>query len=148
MWKTVIIWKCHTKSHRVLWREFSLNAAHKAARYQLCLFVSYVQALCLYTSIYRMYTRMNNLLNQFITDQEVDFLMISSLFWFLYLSSSITGEKANEKFWRNFRLLLHTSTISYQNFRSIRSLQFNKWISWLLTHYSHFYIFPVLLLEK
>ncbi len=45
-----------------------------------------------------MYTRMNNLLNQFITAQELDFPIISSLFSFLYLSSSITGEVANEKF--------------------------------------------------
>ncbi len=31
---------------------------------------------------------------------------------------------------------------------SICSLQLKKWISWLLTHYSHLYIFAALLLEK
>ncbi len=31
-------------------------------------------------------------------------------------SSSITGEVANEKFWKNHRLLLHTPTVSYLNF--------------------------------
>ncbi len=85
-------------SHCVLWRKFSLSAAHKTAHYQLWLFVSYVQPLWLYTGICRMYTCMNNSLNQFVTAQEVDFLIISSLFSFLYLSSSITGEIANEKF--------------------------------------------------
>ncbi len=82
---------------------------------------------------------------QFITAQEVDFLIISSLFSFLYLS---TGEVANEKFWKNHRLLLQTPNISYPNFSSIHFVQQKKWISWLLAHYSHFYIFPVLLLEK
>ncbi len=53
--------------------------------------------------------------------QEMDFLIISSLFSFLYLSSSIAGEVANEKFWKNHRILLHTPTISYTNFSSIHS---------------------------
>ncbi len=39
--------------------------------------------------------------NPYITAQEMDFLIISSLFSFLHLSSSITGEVANEKFWKN-----------------------------------------------
>ncbi len=95
-----------------------------------------------------MHTCVNNPLSQFITAQEVDFLIISSLFSFLYLSSSITGELADEKFCKNHRLLLRTPTISYSNFSSIRALQLKKWISWLLAHYSHFFIFPVLLLEK
>ncbi len=69
---------------------------------------------------------MNNLLSQFITAQEVDFLIISSLFSFLYLPSSITGEVANEKFWKNHRLLLHTSTVPCTNFSSIHSLQLKK----------------------
>ncbi len=43
-----------------------------------------------------MYTRMINPFHQFNTAQEVDFLIISSLFSFLYLSSSITGEVVNE----------------------------------------------------
>ncbi len=64
------------------------------------------------------------------------------------LSCSITGEVANEKFWKNHRLLPPTPTTSYPIFSSIRSLHLKKWISWLLTHYSHFYTFPVLLLEK
>ncbi len=80
--------------------------------------------------------------------KRIDFLNISSLFSLLYLSSSITGEIANEKFWKNLRVLLHTPTVSYSNFSAIYSLQLKKWISWLLAHYSHFYIFPVLLLEK
>ncbi len=37
-------------------------------------------------------------LNPFITAQEMDFLIISSLFSFLYLSSFITEEVANEKY--------------------------------------------------
>ncbi len=45
-----------------------------------------------------MYNRMNNALSQFIAAQEEDFLIISLLFSFLYLSSSITGEVANENF--------------------------------------------------
>ncbi len=48
-----------------------------------------------------MYTFMNNPLNQLITAQEVDFLIISSLFSFLYLSNSFTGEVAKEKSWKN-----------------------------------------------
>ncbi len=60
-------------------------------------------------------------LNLFITGQEMDFLIISSLHSFLYLFSSITGEVENEKFWKNHRVLLHTPTISYTNFSSIRS---------------------------
>ncbi len=147
MWETVKLWKRCSAWHSVLWYESSLSAVHKAASYQLWLFVSYVQGLWLYTGICRMYTCMNNPFNQFITAQEVDFLIISSLFLFLYLSSSITEEVANEKFLKNHRLLLRTSTVSYPNFSS-RSLQLKKWISWLLAHYSHFYIFPVLLLEK
>ncbi len=87
-------------------------------------------------------------LNPFISAEEMDFLIIGSLFLFLYLSSSITGEVANKKFWKNHRLFLYTPTVSYPNFSSIRSLQLKKWISWLMVHYSHFYIFPVLLLEK
>ncbi len=124
MWETVKIWKKCTKLHCVLWREFSLSAAHKAAWYQLCLFVSYVQPLLLY--ICQIHTRMNKPLNQFITAQELDFLIISSLFSFLYLCSSITGEVANEKFWKNHRLLLHTPTVSHPNFSSICSLPLKK----------------------
>ncbi len=116
--------------------------------YQLWLFVSYVQPLWLYTGNRRMYTRINNPLNQFITAQEVDFLIIGSLFSFLYLSSSITEDIANEKFQKNHKLMLHTPTISYPNFSSIHSLQLQKWISWLLAHCSHFYIFLILLLES
>ncbi len=40
MWETVKIWKRCTKSHCVLWCEFSLSTAHKAVCYQLWLFVS------------------------------------------------------------------------------------------------------------
>ncbi len=43
-----------------------------------------------------MYTRMNNPLNQFITAQEVHFLIISSLFSFLF-SSSITRKSSEQK---------------------------------------------------
>ncbi len=75
----------YTKSLCILWHKFSLSAAHKVAHYQLWLFVSYVQPLWLYTGICRMYTRMNNPLNQFITAQEVDFLIISSYFHFYIL---------------------------------------------------------------
>ncbi len=50
-----------------------------------------------YWHLLDIYTRMNNPLNQFITAQEVDFLIISSSFSFLYLSSSIIEEVANEK---------------------------------------------------
>ncbi len=89
MWETVKIWKRYTKSLCILHREFSLSAAHKAVRYQLWLFVSYVQPLWLYTGICRMYTRMNNPLNQFVTAREVDFPIITSLISFIYLSSSI-----------------------------------------------------------
>ncbi len=78
----------------------------------------------------------------------MDFLIISSLFSFLYFPSSITGEVANKKFWKNHRVFLHTPTVSYPNFSLVRSLQFKKWISWLLAHYFHFYIFPILLLEN
>ncbi len=148
MWETVKIWKKYTKSHCVLWRESSLSATHKTAHYQLWLFVSYVQLLWLYIGISQMYTCVNNLLNQFITAREVDFLIIGSLFSFLYLSSYSTGEVENEKFWKNHRSLLHTLTVSYTYFSAICSLQLKKWISWLLAHYSHFCIFPVLLLEK
>ncbi len=101
------------------------------------------------TGICRMYIYMNNLLNQFITAQEMDFLVIRLLlFSLLYLSSSIAGEVGDEKFWKNHRLLLHIPAGSYPNFSSICSLQLKRWISRLLAHYSHFYIFPVLLLEK
>ncbi len=100
--------------------ESSLSAAH----YQLWLFVSYVQPF--YTGIYLMNICMNNPLNQFITAEEVDFLIINTLFSFLYSSSSITKEVANQKFWKNHRLLLHTLTISYPNLSSIRSLQLKK----------------------
>ncbi len=68
--------------------------AHKAAHYQLCLFVLYVQPLGLDTGICRMYTRMNNPLNQFITAGEVDFvkiklsILISVYFPFYYWRSS------------------------------------------------------------
>ncbi len=89
LWDTVITWKRYTKSRSDLWHEFSFSAAHKAACYQLGLFGSYVQPLQLYTGMGRMYTHMNNPLNQFITAQKVDFLIISSLFSFLYLSNSI-----------------------------------------------------------
>ncbi len=148
MWETVNIWKMYTKLHFVLWHEFSLSVAHKAAHYQLRLFVSHVQPLWLYSGICRIHTHMNNTLHQFITAQEVDFLIISSLFSFLYLFSFITREIANEKFWKNHRLFLHTPTVSYPNFSSICSLQLKKWFSWFLPHYFHFYIFPVLLMEK
>ncbi len=60
-------------------------------------------------------------LNSFITAQEMDFLIINSLFSFLHLSSSVTREAENEKFWNNRRSLLHTLTVSYKNFSSIRS---------------------------
>ncbi len=80
---------------------------------QVWLFMSYVQPLWLYTSICRMYTHMSNPLNQFTTAQEVNFLIINSLFSFLYLSSSITGDIANEKFWKNHRLLLHTRALRH-----------------------------------
>ncbi len=94
-------WRDMKKVHKVALnfvRRILIHAAHKAVRYQFWLFVSYVQPLWLYTGICRMYTHMNNPFNQFITAQEVDFLIISSLFSFLYLSSSITGEVANKKF--------------------------------------------------
>ncbi len=58
-------------------------------------------------------------LNPFTTAQEMDFLIMSSLFSFLYL----TGEVANEEFWKNHRVLLHTPIMSYLNFSSIRSLR-------------------------
>ncbi len=132
MWKTVKIWKSYTKLHCVKWCEPSLSAEHKAAHYQLWLFVSYVQPLWLYTGICLINTCMNNQLNQFITAQEVDFLIISTLFSFLYLSNSITGKVANKKLWKNHKLLLHTLTILYPNFSSICSLQLKKWTSWLL----------------
>ncbi len=63
------------------------------------------------------------------------------------LSSFITGEVANEKFWKNHRVLLRTPTLSYPSFSSIRSSKLKK-CSWLLAHYSRFYIFSVQLLEK
>ncbi len=69
-----------------------------------------------------------------------------SLFSFLFPSSSITGEVVNEKFWKNHRVLLHTPTI--YKFQLNPCITAQKWISWLLSHYSHFYILPVLLLEK
>ncbi len=51
-------------------------------------------------------------LNPFVTVQEMDFRIISSLFSFLYLSSFITGEVVTEKFWKNHSVLLRTPTIS------------------------------------
>ncbi len=59
-----------------------------------------------------------------------------------------TGEVVNEKFWKNHGSWLHTLAVLYTNSSSIRSLQLKKWISWLLAHYFHFYIFPFPLLEK
>ncbi len=47
----------------------------QAAYHQLWLFVLYFQTLWLYTGIHSMYTRMNNLLDPFITAQEIDFLI-------------------------------------------------------------------------
>ncbi len=69
-----------------------------------------------------MYIHMNDPLNPFITAPEMDFLIISSLFSFLYLFNSITGEVANEKFWKNHRLLLNIPSISCPNFSSIRPI--------------------------
>ncbi len=50
--------------------------------------------------------------NPFIAAWEMDFLIIISLFSFLFIFSSITGKVANEKFWKNHRVLLHIPTIS------------------------------------
>ncbi len=69
------------------------------------LFTSYVQSLWLYAGICQMYFLMNNRLNPFITVQEMNFLLISLLFSFLYLTSSITGEIANEKFWKKSEIV-------------------------------------------
>ncbi len=60
-------------------------------------------------------------LSLFITAREMDFLIISSLFSLLYLSSSITREIANEKFWKTHSVLLHTPIISHTNFSSFHS---------------------------
>ncbi len=98
-------------------------------RYQLYLFVSYVQPLWLYTGICRMNTCMNNTLNQFITAQEVYFLIISILFSFLCISSSITGKVANKKFWKITDYCYMHPLYHNTNFSPIRSLQLKKWIS-------------------
>ncbi len=42
----------------------------------------------------------------------MDFLIIGSLFSFLYRPSSTFGEVANEKFWTNHRSLLYTLTVT------------------------------------
>ncbi len=98
------------KVHKVALRSVMriLSAAHKAARYQLWLSLSYVQPLWLYTGTCRMTTHMNNPLNQFIAPEEVDFSIISSLFSFLYLSGFITWEvERTEKSEKKHSLLLY-----------------------------------------
>ncbi len=148
MWETVKIWKRYTKSQRVLWHKSPLSAACKTVHYQLWLFASYVQLSWLYTCVHRLYNIPLICSLQFkkwiswLLAHYSNFYSISSIFGF------ITGKVANKKSWKNHRILLHTPTISYPNFSSICSLQLKKWISWLLAHCSHFYIFPVILLEK
>ncbi len=53
-------------------------------------------------------------LNPFLTAQEMDLLIISSLFSFIYLSNCITGEVANEKFWKIQSTITYTYYIIYK----------------------------------
>ncbi len=71
---------------------FTQSSAQGSTLSALVVCLIYVQPLWLYTGICWMYTCTNNPLDQFITAQEVDFLIISSLFSVLYFPSSVIGE--------------------------------------------------------
>ncbi len=89
-------------------------------------------------------TRMNNPLNRFMTAQEVDFLVICSLFSFLYLSISITGEVANKKFGKftdycYIRPLYHIQILAQYGHYSLRNGFPDYWLIILISISFQFY---------
>ncbi len=106
MWGTVKIWKWYTKLQRILQCKFPLSAARKVVHSQLWLSILYVQPLWLYISIRRMYTRMNNPLNPFITAQEI-IILISLSFRFYY------WRRSERKILKKITKYCYTHPLSY-----------------------------------